>query len=245
MVYNCSCKIRTTLPVSPISSQSPILMSVLPYHLKAMDHSKHTCTCSTSSWGSSVLLLESSFISAHVRFKVAFTLLSISVMDLYTESVSSGLPAKSPAVASAAWLGELKYQWIPGTCIENVQLQQWHHESDPTIINLHFWMCAVVNLWFLAILSGFGVPQSVKHSVPHRLTMILDKNLWARCSNVNPPQCTVRGFWSCNWIPGNQSLWLMSYMWQGPIEWDKKCINFEISIISLHAISPWQKFLHH
>jgi hypothetical protein len=53
-------------------------------------------------------------------------------------------------------------------------LQQWHHESD-------FWICAVVNLWFLTIWPGSGVHDSIKHWVPHCLTMkILDKNLWAR-----------------------------------------------------------------
>ncbi len=80
MVYKSSGKILT-LPVSLISSQSPILMPVLPYHLRVMDHSKDACTFLTSSSGLSVLLLGSSVISAHVKMRVAFRASSMESMD--------------------------------------------------------------------------------------------------------------------------------------------------------------------
>ncbi len=105
MVYKSSGKILT-LPVSPISSQSPILMYVLTYHLKVEDHSKDACTCWTRSSGSQDALAffcSLSVISAAVKMKVPRSL-RVPAMDSYTERLS-GTPVKSPAVASAAWLG--------------------------------------------------------------------------------------------------------------------------------------------
>ncbi len=111
MVYESSGKILT-LPVSPISSQSPIFMSGLPYHVKVVDHSKNACTCSTSFSGSQDALAFPCPVvlsSAHVKMKLAPRTASVSAMDLYTERLS-GTPLKSPAVASAAWLSVSYHQ---------------------------------------------------------------------------------------------------------------------------------------
>lgn len=103
IVYKISGKILTP-PVSPISSQSLIYLSLLPYHLKVVDHSKEIYTSVKSPSGLQYALstiLSTLRISAHVKLKRALLLASILAMDLYTELPS---PVKSPAVASAAWL---------------------------------------------------------------------------------------------------------------------------------------------
>jgi hypothetical protein len=70
--------------------------------------------------------------------------------------------------------------------------------------NLH-WKCSVATItpWIRPnhYQSTLLNVCSYESLIPHCLTMkILDKNLWARFSKDNPPQCT-REFPSCNWIP--------------------------------------------
>ncbi len=112
MVSKSSGKILT-LPVSPISSQSPILTSVLTYHLNVEDHSKDACICLTTSSGlqnALAFFCSPSLISAHVKMKVAPRSFRVPAMSLYTERLFLGSPAKSPAVASAAWLSSPYHQ---------------------------------------------------------------------------------------------------------------------------------------